>query len=155
MATVVQRVLKAIGESSFWRVTGAFHTRLYRMTGGRIGHSAGRISNLLLTTTGRKSGAVRTVPLAYIPDGETFVVVASNGGADRHPAWWLNLKTDPRAVVEVGARRVEVTAREANPSERGRLWPRLKEDNPFYRQYEQITDRHIPVVILEPSGVTG
>jgi len=155
MATVVQRVLKTIGESSFWRVTGAFHTRLYRLTGGRIGHSAGRISNLLLTTTGRRSGAERTVPLAYVPDGETFVVVASNGGSDRHPAWWLNLRTDPRAVVEVGARRVQVTAREANPDERGRLWPRLKADNPFYRQYEQITDRHIPVVILEPSGVAG
>jgi deazaflavin-dependent oxidoreductase (nitroreductase family) len=152
MATVVQRVLKAIGESSFWRRTGALHTRLYRMTGGRVGHSAGRITNLLLTTRGRKSGAERTVPLAYVADGDGFVVVASNGGADRHPAWWLNLRTDPRAVVEVGARRVEVTAREADPAERARLWPRLKADNPFYGQYEQITDRRIPVVILEPSS---
>lgn len=152
MATVVQRVLKTIGESPFWRVTGVFHTWLYRVTGGRVGHSAGRITNLLLTTTGRKSGNQRTVPLAYIPDGDTYVVVASNGGSDRHPAWWLNLKTDPRAVVEVGAKRVEVTAREANPGERSQLWPRLKADNPFYRQYEQITARHIPVVILEPQA---
>jgi deazaflavin-dependent oxidoreductase (nitroreductase family) len=152
MATAVQRVLKVIGESSFWRTTGALHTRLYRMTGGRIGHSAGRITNLLLTTTGRRSGTRRTVPLAYVADGGGFVVVASNGGADRHPAWWLNLRAHPHAVVEVGSRRVEVTAREADPTERARLWPRLKADNPFYGQYEQITDRRIPVVILEPAS---
>jgi deazaflavin-dependent oxidoreductase (nitroreductase family) len=149
MATVVQRVLKQVGESSFWRMTGKLHTRLYRLTGGRVGHSAGKITNLLLTTTGRKSGEQRTVPLAYVADGDRWVVVASNGGADRHPAWWLNLRHAPRATIEVGPDRVDVTAREANETERARLWPELKAINPFFGQYEQITDRRIPVVILE------
>jgi len=145
------RVLKAVGESPIWRVTGKVHTWLYRATGGKIGHSAGKITNLLLTTRGRKSGAERTVALAYMADGEDFVVVASNGGADRHPAWWLNLRHDPRETVEVGERTVPVSAREATASEHARLWPALKAVNPFYANYEQITERRIPVVILEPQ----
>jgi deazaflavin-dependent oxidoreductase (nitroreductase family) len=147
----IQRVLKTIGESPFWRVTGRVHTALYRATGGRIGHSAGRISNLLLTTTGRKSGVPRTVPLAYLEDAGRYVVVASNGGSDRAPAWWGNLRHDPAATVQIGARTVAVRAREATPEEHAVLWPRLKRDNPFYGQYEQITPRRIPVVVLEPE----
>ena len=72
-----QRILKAIGESPFWRVTGRLHTAVYRATGGRVGHAAGGINNLLLTTTGRRSGHPRTVPLAYIEDAGRWVVVAS------------------------------------------------------------------------------
>jgi deazaflavin-dependent oxidoreductase (nitroreductase family) len=146
-----QRVLKSIGESPFWRVTGRLHTALYRLTGGRIGHSAGKISNLLLTTTGRKSGLARTVPLAYVEDAGCYVVVASNGGADRPPAWWGNLQRDPAATVQIGATTIGVRAREATPQEHAVLWPRLKQDNPFYGQYEQITTRRIPVVVLEPA----
>jgi len=145
------RVLKAIGESPIWRVTGKVHTWLYRATAGKVGHSAGKITNLLLTTRGRKSGAERTVALAYLADGEDFVVVASNGGADRDPQWWLNLRTDPQATVEVGDRKVQVAAREASSDEHARLWPALKAVNPFYANYEQITDRRIPVVILHPA----
>jgi len=146
------RVLKAIGESPMWRIVGKVHTRLYRATGGRVGHAAGKITNLLLTTRGRKSGEARTVALAYMPDGDRFVVVASNGGADRHPAWWLNLRADPSATVEVGDRTVPVTAREATAEEHARLWPELKVVNPFYGNYEQITARRIPVVVLEPRA---
>lgn len=145
------RVLKAIGESPFWRVFGRFHAWLYRTSGGRLGFGAGQITNLLLTTTGRKSGAARTVPLAYIADGDRWVVVASNGGADRHPAWWLNLRGNPRGEVQVGRETRAVRARLATPDERARLWPRLKAVNPFYSRYEQITPRQIPVVILEPA----
>jgi deazaflavin-dependent oxidoreductase (nitroreductase family) len=149
--TSTQRLLKVIGESPFWRVTGRVHAALYRATGGRIGHAAGRITNLLLTTTGRRSGAPRTVTLAYIEDAGRFVVVASNGGADRGPAWWANLRANPRAAIQVGARTLPVVAREASPAERDDLWPRLKTWNPFYAQYEQITSRRIPVVLLEPA----
>ena len=145
------RVLKAIGESPIWRITGRVHTWLYRATGGKIGHSAGGITNLILTTKGRKSGASRTVALAYMADGEDFVVVASNGGADRHPQWWLNLRHDAHATVEVGSRTLPVTAREATADEHARLWPALKAVNPFYANYEQITERRIPVVILHPA----
>ncbi len=147
-----QRILKAIGESPFWRVTGRLHTAIYRATGGRVGHAAGGINNLLLTTTGRRSGQARTVPLAYIEDAARFVVVASNGGADRPPAWWVNLRHEPTAVVEIGARRVPVTARDATEEERSRLWPILTRGNPFYAQYERITARRIPVVLLTPTG---
>lgn len=147
-----QRILKAIGESPFWRVTGRLHTALYRATGGRVGHSAGGITNLLLTTTGRKSGQPRTVPLAYVEDQGRFVIVASNGGSDRPPSWWVNLRHQPSATVEVGARKIAVVARESSPEERSVLWPRLKRVNPFFAQYEQITARQIPVVILEPRS---
>jgi deazaflavin-dependent oxidoreductase (nitroreductase family) len=144
-----QRILKAVGESPFWRVTGRVHTVLYRLTGGRIGQSAGGITNLLLTTTGRKSGEPRTVPLAYMEDQGRFVVVASNGGSDKPPGWWVNLRHQPAATVEVGTRTIPVLARETTDAERLRLWPRLKQANPFYGQYEQITARRIPVVLLE------
>ena len=148
----IQRVLKLVGESPFWRVTGRLHAALYRATGGRIGHSAGQITNLLLTTTGRRSGQPRTVPLAYLGDGERFVVVASNGGADRPPAWWVNLQAHPEATVQVGARVVPVVARAATPDEHAVLWPRLTAVNPFFAQYVQITSRRIPVVLLEPRA---
>jgi len=144
-----QRILKAVGESPFWRVTGRVHTVLYRLTGGWIGQAAGGITNLLLTTTGRKSGQPRTVPLAYVEDEGRFVVVASNGGSDRPPGWWVNLRHQPAATVEIGTRTIPVVARETTDAERLRLWPRLKQANPFYGQYEQITARRIPVVLLE------
>lgn len=142
------RFLKLLGESSFWRKVGRLHARLYRMTGGRVGHSAGGLRNLLLTTTGRKSGEPRTVPLTYIDDGDDWIIVASNGGSDRPPAWWRNLEKNPRARVQVGRESFEVTASKADPERRGRLWPTLKEVNPFYGRYEQIANREIPVVVL-------
>jgi deazaflavin-dependent oxidoreductase (nitroreductase family) len=146
----VRPLLKLLGESGFWRRTGQVHAWLYRRTGGRIGHSAGSLRNLLLTTTGRRSGELRTVPLTYMTDGDRYVLVASNGGSDRHPAWWLNLEQTPRATVQVGSRTLAVVAHRADAAEHARLWPALKKMNPFYGQYERITDRAIPVVVLEP-----
>lgn len=145
------RFLKMLGESSFWKNVGRLHVHLYHLTSGRIGHSAGNIKNLLLTTTGRKSGESRTVPLAYMRDGNDYVVVASNGGSDRPPSWWLNLKDKPQARVQIGNETHEVVAARANEQEHARLWPLLKEMNPFYGRYEQITARSIPVVILRPQ----
>jgi len=146
------RILKAMGESGMWKGIGRAHTWLYRATGGRVGHRAGHITNLLLTTKGRKSGAPRTVALAYMADGDTWVLVASNGGADRHPAWWLNLQSDPAATIEIGRERIPATAREAHGAERERLWPLLTRYNPPYASYEKITARRIPVVVLERRG---
>ena len=149
------RLLKLVGVSPFWRTFGKLHTWVYRVSGGRFGHAAGQLTNLLLTTTGRRSVAERTVPLAYIVDGANYVVVASNGGADRHPAWWLNLRHEPRGGVQVGSLTLPVMARLATPAERARLWPVLKTGNPFYARYERITAREIPVVILEPAPRSG
>ena len=139
-----------VGESGVWKVVGAIHTRLYRWTGGRFGHSAGGLTNLLLTTRGRKSGELRTLPLTYLRDGDNYVLVASNGGSDRPPGWWFNLTADPSVTIQVGAETIPVTASTATPEERARLWPKLKEYNAFYKSYEQITAREIPVVILRP-----
>ncbi len=150
MWTVTRRALKLFGESGLWKLISAVHTRLYRVTRGLIGHRAAGLASLLLTTTGRRSGEARTVALTYIPDGDDYVVVASNGGADRHPAWWLNLQTMPEAVVQVGATRVPIVAHAAAPEEHRRLWPKLIAANPFYARYEVLTARSIPVVVLRP-----
>lgn len=111
------------------------HTWIYRLTRGRVGHRTGGLSHLLLTTTGRKTGRARTVPLTYMPDGRNYVLVASNGGADRHPAWWLNLERHPAATVQVGAETLQVVATRATPEEWAVLWPKVKTFNPFYRVY--------------------
>ncbi len=152
MWAVTRRALKLFGESGIWKVISAVHTWLYRVTRGRIGHEAGGLASLLLTTTGRRSGTKRTVALTYVPDGDDYVVVASNGGADRHPAWWLNLQTAPAAIVQVGPDVVPVVAHAADPAERQRLWPTLTAANPFYSRYELLTARAIPVVVLRPRG---
>jgi len=143
------RLLKAMGESGMWKGIGRVHTWLYRATGGRIGHTAGHLTNLLLTTKGRRSGTERTVALVYMADGDKWILVASNGGADRHPAWWLNLKGDPHASIEIGSKRINVVGRESQGEERDRLWPLLTRYNPPYAIYKQMTARRIPVVVLE------
>jgi F420H(2)-dependent quinone reductase len=124
------------------------HSILYRSSNGVIG---GRIANspvLLLTTTGRRSGRRRTVPLLYLMDGSNVVLVASNGGAVRHPSWWVNLQTTPEAWIQIKGIRRRVKAEQASGSEKQRLWPRLTAMYPGYRRYQEITDRDIPVVIL-------
>ena len=154
MWSVTRRALKLFGESGLWKVLSAVHTRLYRLTRGRIGHRAAGLASLLLTTTGRRSGQPRTVALTYVPAGRDYVVVASNGGSDRPPAWWLNLQTRPEAIVEVGPDTVPIVAHAADAAERQRLWPLLTAANPFYTRYEELTARAIPVVILRPRPHT-
>jgi deazaflavin-dependent oxidoreductase (nitroreductase family) len=124
---------------------------LYRRSGGAIG---GRKSGmpLLLTTIGRRSGRPWTVPLMYCRDGERLVVVAANGGSDNAPAWWLNLRAEPRATAQLGRERVVVTAVEASGAERDRLWPLLVEAYAGYGRYAMRTTRALPVVVLERRG---
>lgn len=134
------------------RAATSLHSFVYRATNGKVG---GRLAGgpvLLLTTAGRKSGQQRTVPLLYIRDGESFVVVGSNGGTATHPAWWLNLKARPEATVEAEGCEVRVRAEEAGPGEKERLWPRLVEMYGGYESYRGRTDREIPVVLLHPVG---
>jgi deazaflavin-dependent oxidoreductase (nitroreductase family) len=132
----------------FWRI----HPVIYRLTGGRmLGRIAG-VPVLLLTTRGRRSGAPRTKPLLYLADGDAYVVAASFAGEPRHPAWWLNLRADPAAVVQVGRRTVPVRAREAEGAERERLWRAIVEQEASFAEYERRTTRRIPVVVLEPRA---
>ena len=148
--TAAQKFWKFLGESSFYKNLGRLHTRLYRLSGGRIGHRAGSLTNLLLTTTGRKSGEKRCCPVAYFEDGDRFVMIASNGGNEKHPVWYLNLKAQPRATIDVGPKRIEVVASTAQGDERARLWSAAVRGNSQFAVYESITSREIPVVILTP-----
>jgi F420H(2)-dependent quinone reductase len=129
------------------------HTLIYRVTGGLIGHRApGVPPMLLLDHVGAKSGKRRTTPLAYLPDGDRVVIVASKGGHPRHPAWYHNLRANPRTTVQVGRRKLDVDARVATQEERKRLWPRVVDLYGGYAGYQRRTDREIPLVILEPRS---
>jgi F420H(2)-dependent quinone reductase len=128
------------------------HVTLYRRSGGRIGRKLAGAPVLLLEHVGRRSGRRRTTPLLYLDDGADLVIVASRGGSDAPPAWWLNLEATPRTTVQVGRERREVLARTASPEEKARLWPCLVELYPDYRTYQERTEREIPVVVLEPAG---
>jgi F420H(2)-dependent quinone reductase len=126
------------------------HAAVYRATDGGIG---GRMMNspvLLLITTGRKTKIERTTPLLYLRDGAGYAVVASNGGTSGDPTWWLNLRANPEAAVEVGDKRLRVYAEEVEGEEKRRLWMSLVEMYPRYESYQRRTDREIPVVILRP-----
>ena len=126
------------------------HASLFRATNGKIGGRLVGSPVLLLVTTGRRSGLQRTTPLLYLQDGIRQAIVASNGGAAKHPVWWLNLKAHSEATVEVAGRKTRVRATEAEGEERARLWKRLVEMYPSYESYQKRTDRKIPVIVLEP-----
>ncbi|HLZ58490.1 MAG TPA: nitroreductase family deazaflavin-dependent oxidoreductase [Ktedonosporobacter sp.] len=134
------------------RVFMRIHSGLYRLTGGVIGGRAGSRSFLLLTTTGRKSGQQRVTPIFYLPDGDNFVLIASNWGAPTHSIWWLNLQAHPQAWVQVGRKILPVIARQADPAERARLWSLVTAKYANFAAYQQRTTREIPVVILTPAS---
>jgi deazaflavin-dependent oxidoreductase (nitroreductase family) len=127
-----------------------FHILLYRLTGGWVGGLVSGVPNLLLTTTGRKSGLKRTTPLFFLPDRGNFVVVASYGGNPKAPLWWKNLQADPVGWVEVGDRTFEVRASQASEELKDILWPVFVRHYPQYEHYQERTDRVIPLVVLEP-----
>jgi F420H(2)-dependent quinone reductase len=130
------------------------HSGVYRATGGKLFGRMGKSPILLLNTVGRKSGKKRTSPLLYAMDGEDFVIIASKGGSPTHPAWYLNLKADPDATVEVGDREVRVRAEEADSEEKARLWQKMVEMYPTYDDYQTKTKREIPLLLLRPSTDT-
>ncbi|GCE15948.1 nitroreductase family deazaflavin-dependent oxidoreductase [Tengunoibacter tsumagoiensis] len=124
------------------------HVSLYRRTNGKIG---GGPHLLILTTTGRKSGVERDTPLFYFNDGETFIIIASAGGSAKHPTWWLNLKSNPQAKIQVGANILSVTAREAEGDHRARLWSIIEQNYKQFVGYQKRTNRTIPVIVLSPT----
>jgi deazaflavin-dependent oxidoreductase (nitroreductase family) len=135
-----------------FRIFGSVHRGLYRLTGGKVGGRLGKLPVLLLTTTGRKSGRLRTQPLAYTRAGDGYAVIASKGGAAHHPLWYLNLRANPLAEVTVGRETRKVRARDAQGDERERLWRALADLHAGYDKYAQKTSRQIPVVVLEPAA---
>jgi deazaflavin-dependent oxidoreductase (nitroreductase family) len=132
------------------RWAGRLTSPLYRLSGGRLLGKVGRAPVILLTTTGRKSGRRRTAPVVYLADGERMIVIGSNAGNERAPAWSLNLKADPAAEVELGRRRLRVRARVAEGEERADLWRRCNEQYAGFDDYRARTDRDIAVFVLEP-----
>lgn len=125
------------------------HRAVYRLSGGRVGANLLGLRVLLLTTIGRRSGRERTLPLLYVEDEKGWVVIASNAGDDRDPAWWHNLRARPEATLQVGRERHAVRARRATPPEEARLWPKLVGAYRPYARYRERARRPIPLVILE------
>ena len=132
----------------------AIHRSVLKLSFGRVGWQAGSMPVLELTTTGRKSGQPRSVMLTSpLQEGSTIVIVASRGGDDQHPAWFLNLRDNP--VVQVaykGAAKQAMNARIATAEERSRMWPIITGAHKNYAGYQTKTEREIPLVLLEPAG---
>jgi len=129
---------------------GQEHVERYQETDGEEGHIWREGSTvLLLTTTGRKTGEKTTTPLIYDLDGDNPVIVASKGGAPEHPGWYRNLAKNPEVEVQIKGERFRARARTAEGEKRERLWRQMNEMWPHYAEYQQKTDREIPVVVLE------
>jgi deazaflavin-dependent oxidoreductase (nitroreductase family) len=136
------------------KTANALHRAVVKLTFGRIGWQAGPMPVVELTTIGRKSGQPRSVMLTSpVQEGETWVVVASRGGDDQHPAWYLNLRDHPEVEVSLqGKAKRAMRARIATPEERVRLWPQVTTIHKGYAGYQEKTDREIPLVLLEPRS---
>jgi deazaflavin-dependent oxidoreductase (nitroreductase family) len=130
---------------------GQEHVRAYRESDGERGYHWRGTTILLLTSTGAVSNEPRTTPLIHRADGDSWVVVASKGGAPDHPSWYKNLEAQPAAEIQVKDQRIPVRARTAEGDERDRLWRLMTEVWPAYDEYQQKTDREIPVVVFERS----
>ena len=128
---------------------GQDHVRRYRETDGEVGHDWLGTQTLLLTTTGRQSGKERTSPLIYGRAGDDYLIVASKGGADRPPSWYVNLRDNPEVDVQVRGERFHAHARTATDDEKPQLWHEMIGHWPDYDEYQRKTDRDIPVVVLE------
>lgn len=125
------------------------HIQEYVETNGEKGHEWRGVPTLLLTTHGRKSGKLRRTALIYGKDGDNYLLVASNGGSQTHPLWYLNLDADPNVELQVGAEKFPARARTANAREKPRLWKIMADLFPRYNLYQEKAGREIPLIILE------
>ena len=124
----------------------------FRANGGKVGGYFKGSPMLLLTTTGAKSGEKRVSPLVYTTDAGRIVIVASNGGSDRHPSWYYNITANPQTTIEVGDETYQANAFVTDPAERRRLFDLHAKRFPGFNDYEKGTDRVIPVVVLDRIG---
>ena len=133
----------------FFKLFIQSHVGMYRLTKGAFGGKMGSNEILLLTSTGRKSGQSRTTPVVFFRDKATFVVIASNGGGANHPAWYHNLIADRKASIMVKGETIQVKASEATGKERERLWKMITSKADQFSQYQEKTERQIPVMVLK------
>ncbi len=134
------------------RAAATLHKALHKVSGGRLGNTMRGGQVVFLTTTGRKTGKEHTWPLVGIPDGDRWMVIASNGGEDVHPSWYLNVVAHPQVALRVEDTTAPMVARVAAGAERTELWARVVAEQPVFASYESKTDREIPVVVLSPAG---
>lgn len=134
----------------FLKLGMAIHIFLYRLTGGKIGGKMGG-AILLLDTVGARSGKQRTNPLLFFRAGDVYVITASAGGSPSNPGWYYNLRAHPKTTIQVMDQRLAVTASEAEPGERQRLWKQLVTHSPQFQSYESRTTRKIPMLLLKPQ----
>jgi deazaflavin-dependent oxidoreductase (nitroreductase family) len=134
---------------------GEEHVRRYEETDGAEGHDWQGTTVLILTTTGRRTGKPRATPLIYRKHGGDYLVVASRGGADSHPSWYLNLQANPEVGVQVLGDEFTARARTAQPAEKQEMWREMAATWPAYDDYQRKTRRDIPVVVLERADSQG
>lgn len=132
------------------RLFTRLHVLMFRTSRGRLGARLGHVEQVLLTTRGRRSGKLRTTPVAGTPDNDGLIVVASNNGKAQNPAWYLNLVAEPRVSVERRGRRRPALARVLTGAEREDAWRKAVANNPGFAGYAQRTVREIPVIRLDP-----
>ena len=142
--------MKQLGKALLQGMLGMY-SFFYRISGGRMGGSMGRLGVLLLTTTGRKSGAARTVPLGYFEHDGGYVLAASNAGAKSNPGWYFNLQSDPKASIQVKDRKMQATAEMVGADQYAALWARLIQLSPAYGAYPARSGRQIPLIIMRPA----
>ncbi len=128
----------------------AIYVFLYRLTGGKFGGAMQGLHVLLLTTTGRKTGRKRITPLGYFERDGGYVITGSYVAFGAYPGWFYNLKSNPRAAIQVKDKQYKISAEIAGPDKRGQLWAQLIELAPTYANYAKRTSREIPLVILRP-----
>ena len=146
------RTYTRLSTTSAWalKAFGKLNVPLYRLSGGRLFGQLDRAPVLLLTTVGRRSGQPRTAPVVYLADGERLIVIGSNAGHERAPAWSLNLEANPLAEVELRSKRRQVRARVAEGEERAQLWRKVNEMYGGFDEYSTRTTRDIRLFVLEP-----
>lgn len=135
----------------FFRAILSVYIFFYRLTSGAIGGRMAGLNVMLLTTTGRKTGQPRVTPLGYFKEGANFVIIASNAGAEKNPAWFYNLKSNPQVKIQIGKQELTARAQVVDSEKRNQMWSELVKMAPAYKKYEKQTKREIPLVILQPA----
>jgi deazaflavin-dependent oxidoreductase (nitroreductase family) len=141
--------VKWVPKPGLMKRLGRWHVALYRLTGGLLGGRMDGLEMLLLTTTGRKTGKARTVPLPYFRDGADYVLIASYGGNPRNPAWLDNIAANGDVTIQIGFRRAKARAVVADDAARDRIWREITALYPRYLAYQEKTPRRIPVVVVK------